>query len=118
MKRLFLTLFLLSVFSLSSIAQQLQFKNYKVEDGLISNETHAILQDSKDRIWISSIGGVSCFNGKTFKNYTTENGLTSNISFSLFEDSKERIWVGTLNKGVCVIQDEKVVLSETFETKF
>ncbi|WP_313112465.1 sensor histidine kinase [Aequorivita sediminis] len=118
MKRLFLSFFLLSVFSLGSIAQQLQFKNYKVEDGLISNETHAILQDSKDRIWISSIGGVSCFNGTTFKNYTTENGLTSNISFSLFEDSKERIWVGTLNKGVCVIQDEKVILSETFETNF
>ncbi|MCG2429907.1 sensor histidine kinase [Aequorivita xiaoshiensis] len=118
MKRLFFTLLFLSVFLLSSNAQQLQFKNYKVEDGLISNETHAILQDSKDRIWISSIGGVSCFNGKTFKNYTTENGLTSNISFSIFEDSKQRIWVGTLNKGVCVIQDEKVVLSETFETKF
>ena len=95
-------------------SQELQFKNYKVQDGLVSNETHAILQDSKNRIWISSTGGISSFNGKTFKNYTTDNGLPSDISFSLFEDSKGRIWVGTLNKGVCVIENDQVILTKGF----
>lgn len=89
-------------------AQQYQFKKYKVEEGLASNETFDIIQDSKNRIWITSTSGVSSFNGTKFKNYTTEDGLAANVSFSLFEDSQSRIWVGTLNKGVSIIEDENV----------
>lgn len=108
MKRLFLTLFFLCICSLAGTAQQYQFKKYKVEEGLVNNETYAILQDSKNRIWVSTTGGISCFNGKTFKNYTTGDGLASNISFSLFEDSKGRIWAGTLNNGVSIIENGKI----------
>ncbi len=108
MKRLFLTLFFLCICSLVLTAQQYQFKKYKVEEGLVNNETYAILQDSKNRIWTSTTGGISCFNGKTFKNYTTEDGLVSNICFSIFEDSKGRIWVGTLNNGVSIIENGKI----------
>src|SRR5690606_12399701 len=108
MKQIFLTFFFVcfSLFQLN--AQQYQFKKYKVEEGLVSNETFDMLQDSKNRIWISTTGGISCFNGSAFKNYTIEDGLASNISFSIFEDSKERIWVGTLNNGVSIIEDEKI----------
>lgn len=108
MKRLFLTIFLLWSCSMVLTAQQYQFKKYKVEEGLVSNETYDILQDRNNRIWISTTGGVSCFNGTTFKNYTTEDGLASNASFSLFEDSRGRIWVGSLNKGVSIIENGKV----------
>ena len=108
MKRLFLTFFLLTVCSLSLTAQRYQFKKYKAEEGLVNNETYAILQDSQNRIWVSTTGGVSCFNGKTFKNYTTEDGLVSNIVFSILEDSKGRIWVGTLDNGISVIENGKV----------
>ncbi|MAP80241.1 MAG: hypothetical protein CL526_04040 [Aequorivita sp.] len=108
MKCLFLTLFLLWTSFLTIYAQNYQFKNYKVENGLTSNDTYAILQDSKNRIWVSTTGGVSCFNGKTFKNYTTDDGLASNTSFSIFEDSKGRIWIGTLGKGISTIYNEKI----------
>ena len=108
MKYTFLTfLFAFCVFS-TLRAQKYEFKNYKVEDGLPSNETFAILQDSKNRIWVSTIGGVSCFNGTSFKNYTVDDGLVSNISFSIFEDSKGRIWVGTLNNGISIIDNGKI----------
>ena len=108
MKRLFLILFFICICPFIVTAQQYQFKKYKVEEGLVNNETFAIIQDSKNRIWITTTAGISCFNGKTFKNYTTEDGLASNISFSLFEDSKGRIWVGTLNKGVSIIENGKI----------
>lgn len=98
-----LLLFCLSFYPLS--AQRYQFKKYKIEEGLVSNETFAIIQDSQHRIWISSTGGISCFNGNTFTNYTTENGLASNIVFSIFEDSKGRIWAGTLDNGVSIIEN-------------
>ncbi len=108
MTRLFLTLLFTLVCSLAVTAQRYQFKNYKVEEGLINNETYAILQDSHRQIWISTMGGVSRFDGKNFKNYTTEDGLASNICFSLFEDSKGRIWVGTLDNGISIIENGKI----------
>lgn len=108
MKRLFLTFFFLCVCTLVGTAQRYQFKKYKIEDGLVNNETYAILQDSQNRIWVSTTGGVSCFNGKSFKNYTTEEGLVSNIAFSLMEDSKGRMWVGTLDNGVSIIEKGKI----------
>ncbi|MDX1783821.1 MAG: two-component regulator propeller domain-containing protein, partial [Aequorivita vladivostokensis] len=95
MKCFFATLFFLCVCSFSVTAQRYQFKKYKTEEGLVNNETFAIIQDSQNRIWVSTTGGISCFNGRTFKNYTTEDGLASNIVFSLFEDSRGRIWAGT-----------------------
>ncbi|WP_026451091.1 sensor histidine kinase [Aequorivita capsosiphonis] len=108
MKALFLALFFLWNCTLAITAQQYQFKKYKVEEGLVSNETYDIIQDSKNRIWISTVAGISCFNGKTFKNYTTDDGLASNASFSLFEDSRGRIWVGSHSKGVSIIENGKV----------
>lgn len=108
MKRLFLTFFLLCFCSLVSTAQLYQFKKYKTEEGLVNNETYAILQDSRNKIWVSTTGGISCFNGKTFKNYTTEDGLASNIVFSIFEDSKGRIWAGTLDNGISIIENGKI----------
>ncbi len=75
---------------------------------MINNETFDILQDKKNRIWVSTMDGVSCFNGSTFTNYTTENGLASNICFTLFEDTAGRIWVGTLDNGVSYIENGKI----------
>lgn len=108
MKRIFSTIFFSIICCVVLSAQQYQFKKYKVDEGLVNNETFDILQDSKNRIWVTTTGGISCFNGSTFKNYTTEDGLVSNISFSIFEDSKGRIWVGTLNNGVSIIENGKI----------
>jgi two-component sensor histidine kinase len=108
MKHIFLFILILWTSCNTIKAQQYEFKKYKVEDGLVGNETFAILQDKKNRIWVSTTGGISCFNGKNFKNYTTEDGLASNVSFSIFEDSKGRIWVGTINNGVSIIENGEI----------
>lgn len=108
MKRLFLTCCFLWFCAMVATAQRYEFKKYKTEEGLVNNETFAILQDSQNRIWVSTTGGISCFNGKTFKNYTTDDGLASNIAFSIFEDSKGRIWMGTLDHGVSIIENGKI----------
>ncbi len=100
--------YLLILFSSYLSAQRYEFKTYKTEEGIVSNETFAIIQDHNNRIWTSTTGGISCFNGSSFKNYTVEDGLASNIAFSLFEDSKGRIWVGTLDNGISIIEDDKI----------
>ncbi len=112
MTRLFLTLFILCAYPFMGNAQRYQFKNYKIEEGLVSNETFSILQDNQNRIWVSTTAGISSFNGKTFKNYTQEDGLVSNIFFRLFEDSKGRIWAGSLDNGVSIIDKGKITNPE------
>ena len=41
----------------SAIAQQQIFKNYTVNDGLISNTIRKVFQDSKGFIWIATLEG-------------------------------------------------------------
>ncbi len=73
-------------------AQELNYRNFSVRNGLPSSETYAVLQDSKGYIWIAGDAGVSKYNGHQFENYTTSDGLADNTIFNLYEDKKGRIW--------------------------
>ncbi|MCC6459630.1 MAG: histidine kinase [Saprospiraceae bacterium] len=89
-------------------AQQPFSKNYQVKEGLLSNYTYFVFQDSKGYIWIGSDVGVSRFDGHTFTNYNTAQGLSDNEVFSLYEDRKGRIWCATLNGKPCFFQDGRL----------
>ena len=48
-------------------AQQYNFRNYNVPDGLAHSHVSKIFQDSKGYLWFSTLGGgVSKFDGKNF----------------------------------------------------
>ena len=88
-------------------AQQFQFKNYSVGEGLAQSQVYSILEDSKGYIWMGTRGGgISRFDGFNFNTFTTKDGLISNYIWTLFEDSKQRIWIGTSN-GVCVYSNNQ-----------
>jgi ligand-binding sensor domain-containing protein/AraC-like DNA-binding protein len=61
-------------------SQPERFVNYNNEHGLINNTVRGILSDRQDRLWISTINGLSCFDpeAEAFINYTTEDGLPNN----------------------------------------
>ncbi len=79
--------------------QLLTNKNPKMD------EVHAILEDSKHRVWVAITGtGVVLYDnrGKTprlVRVFANSDGLGDNSAQSIVEDSKGRIWVGT-NSGV------------------
>lgn len=106
MNKFFLLSFLL--FSYFVHGQQYNFKAFTTKDGLPNNYTFDILQASDHRIWVATLGGVSCFNGSSFTNYTKDDGLASNLVLEVFEDSKGRIWVGTVDNGISIIDKGKV----------
>jgi len=56
--------------SLPLTAQQLIFKTYTVEGGLVSNPVRRIYQDNKGFIWIATLEGLSKYDGNKFTNYT------------------------------------------------
>ncbi len=83
-------------------AQQYNFKNYSVENGLPYVQIFTMFQDSKGYLWSGGYGGLSKFNGKTFKNYSPKNGLANHYVNAIIEDQFHFITVGTID-GLSVI---------------
>ncbi|MCX2454045.1 triple tyrosine motif-containing protein [Pedobacter sp. PLR] len=89
---LVLSLFLYSV---SGFAQRYNFRQYDIENGLTQSQVTAITQDSKRRLWISTLGGLNAFNGKQFYSYTKTNGLNNNFVLALSLGKNDQLWLGT-----------------------
>ncbi|MCX6149417.1 MAG: triple tyrosine motif-containing protein [Ignavibacteriales bacterium] len=93
--------FLFFIISIKVIfSQQLAFKNYTVEDGLVQSCVYTILQDREGYLWFGTEGGLSKFDGLKFTNYNSSNGLSQNEIRCLTQDKEGNIWIGTENKGV------------------
>jgi ligand-binding sensor domain-containing protein len=87
-------------------AQQYNFINYSIEDGLVQSQVRSICQDDKGYIWVGTLGGVSQFNSTTFKNYEVNDGLLNSQINTVFKDKKGRIWLGTIG-GVSIRYQKK-----------
>lgn len=89
----------------NSYCIELSFKNYSVENGLLSNTVYTIIQDSKGFIWIGTEDGLNRFNGYEYQNYRNKpkdsSSLINNHVYCLLEDWEQKIWVGT-EGGVCI----------------
>ncbi|MBX0333534.1 hypothetical protein K3G39_09810 [Pontibacter sp. HSC-14F20] len=88
------------VVSLHSQAQQFNFRNWSLEQGLPQSQVNHILQDHKGQLWVATLGGLSRFDGSTFHTYTKRDGMSSNSISCLLLDSRNRIWIGTTDKGL------------------
>jgi len=99
------------------LAQQHNFSNYSVTEGLAQSQVSTILEDQKGYLWLGTRGGGLCqFDGANFTTFTTQNGLSSNYINTIFEDAKGVLWVATTN-GLNQLIDGKVVNLDTVFTK-
>ncbi|MFI5161626.1 MAG: two-component regulator propeller domain-containing protein [Sphingobacteriales bacterium] len=82
------------------LTQKVTIYHHKAADtsSLPSDTVHGILQDSKRRIWISSVAGLSLFNQEK-NNFTTFHprdqlqGQASNSLFIASIDKKDNVWL-------------------------
>lgn len=82
-------------------AQQYNFRNYSVGEGLAQSQVYAMIEDRRGYLWLGTRGGgLSRFDGIGFRNYTESDGLVNNFVRCLFEDGKGNIWIGT-DEGLC-----------------
>ena len=72
---------------------------YGIEVGLIDNHVSDLLLDRHGNLWIATLGGISCFDGRSFRTFTIKDGLPSNRIHCLFEDARGHLWFGT-DRGV------------------
>lgn len=110
---LFIILFLLFVVCINQVAAQQQlFKNYTINDGLVSNTIRKVYQDAKGFLWIATLEGLSKYDGHSFTNYSSSNGLSHDIVNDFYEDKRQQLNVA-LNNGAIDIISENKIISET-----
>lgn len=74
-------------------------RRLSVSDGLSSNFTSCIFQDSKGFIWIGTREGLNKYDGYSFRPYLRRpfdsTGLQSDAIYAVTEDSSGYIWIAT-----------------------
>ncbi|MEO0726773.1 MAG: ATP-binding protein [Bacteroidota bacterium] len=93
------------------------FRQYTTDDKLSSNVLYAIIEDQQDRLWISSLNGISCFDKKTenIQVFLEEDGLAK-LEFnriSYFQDKKGKIYFGSID-GVVGFDPHQVIKFESY----
>ncbi|WP_285008960.1 ligand-binding sensor domain-containing protein [Pedobacter faecalis] len=94
MKRI-LVLFTVMLLCTELFAQRYNFQQFDIEDGLTQSQITSIIQDKQRRLWVSTFGGISSFDGRHFANYGRTNGLNSNFTLSLSAGGDGSIYIGT-----------------------
>ncbi|MGZ4000893.1 MAG: ligand-binding sensor domain-containing protein [Mucilaginibacter sp.] len=97
-------LLLLCTFAaITAKGQKYPFTHYDIENGLPQSQVTSITQDDHNQIWISTLGGISCFDSKRFSQFTVQDGLTDNNGLAIAADQHGVIWCGG-SKGVTSIE--------------
>src|SRR6188508_577085 len=93
-------------------AQQYPFVHYTPKDGLISSQIRTIYQDSKGRLYFTSVHGLSVYDGSRFINYNSKNGLGFDIVNCVMEMGDDSIWIVTNSSKInCLVNGKMKLLS-------
>lgn len=83
-------------------------KNISNQEGLVDNRISALMEDSKQTMWIGTYkSGLVHMVNDSSTIYSIKNGLTNNLITFILEDEFGSIWVGT-KKGVNRFKDRKI----------
>ncbi|WP_316818540.1 two-component regulator propeller domain-containing protein [Pedobacter nyackensis] len=93
--------------STESFGQRYNFEQYDIQDGLIQSQVTAFVQDQQNRLWIATLGGLSCFDGNNFTNLGKTNGLNSNFLLSLTTNKQGSLIIGT-EKGLSIYKNDSL----------
>ena len=95
----FALLILIGLFFSNSIIKAQSSRLYTMQDGLASTNINSVTQDKQGFIWITSVDGITRFDGKNFvtfnRNHDSGFTLRNNNVLSFFEDSQNNCWIGT-----------------------
>jgi len=75
--------------------------------GLTARQIFNVFVDSRNRVWISHLQGLSVLDGENMINFDDKNGLSHNWIMQTCEDQLGRIWAATYSGGVSIWDDQK-----------
>lgn len=87
------------------------FRNFTAKEGLASDVVYCILEDNQGKIWLSSNGGLSCFDAEEelFNNYSEPDGIVSKefITNAAFKSAGGELLFGS-PEGLVAFYPEKI----------
>jgi len=89
------------------------YKHFDSKNGLSSNQTSHIFQDTKGYLWISHWKGLSRFDGNNFVNFRDVDGLFASSSFDMIEFVPDHFLVQH-TKGISLFTPQK----QTYKVAF
>ena len=90
-------------------SEKIRFKHYSHKDGYAEQSDFDIqmIQDRSGFLWIPTIDGVHCFDGREFKAYRHDRNnpgsLAEDRTTSIIEDKYGKIWIGTKRSGISIL---------------
>jgi ligand-binding sensor domain-containing protein/two-component sensor histidine kinase len=97
------------------LSQNIDFKTYTVNDGLVANPVRKVIQDSKGFMWIATWEGLSKYDGNKFTNYTTANGLSFDMINDMHENASGRIYLAENNGSLDIIEHDRISVDTVHE---
>jgi len=94
-------------FASLAAAQNYQFKNYSVDNGITQPYVYSINQDKNGYLWIGTGEGFCKYDGINFNNYYTKEGLGDNFVSTTYKDKSRNLWIGH-NQGSVTFFDGKI----------
>ena len=67
---------------------------FGLEDGLVDPQITSLLEDRLGRLWITTWGGLSCFDGTGFTSHTSASGLPTEGLLCAHQDHRGHLWLG------------------------
>lgn len=105
----YLSFFILLAISINLYAQEAVYKQFSVENGLLSSNATQVLQDDEGYIWISTNNGVVRFDGYRFQNFDVNNGLIENDIIQMLKDEYNVIWFLSKSGQLCYFKDDQIL---------
>jgi len=97
----FATLYILILLSCSyTIGQELNFKQFSVNQGLPSSQVYGMYQAKNGYMWFATDRGLARYNGYEFEVFGVDTGLPGNVILNLFPQKNGDIWFSTINNQV------------------
>ncbi|MDO9186393.1 MAG: two-component regulator propeller domain-containing protein [Bacteroidia bacterium] len=106
-KIIFLSILLLSSI-FDSFAQNYNFRNFTVEDGLAQSQILSMCQDKNGNIWFgTNRGGISIYDGNKFTTFNENDSLINNVVYSITELNNGTLLFGT-NGGLSMLSGKNI----------
>lgn len=98
--------FLFLITASTAISQDYCFTSYGNNEGLIHSQVTEIHEGNDGFLWLSTLGGLSKFDGKKFVNFTERDGLLNN-RVQCFYENDEALFLG-LKGGLNYFKNQKI----------
>jgi len=108
LKTLLFALFFTVILKIDLYSQNINFKHYGIDEGIIHPAIYSINQDKNGFLWLSTGAGVCRFDGMKFSIPPTSDSISQTLANTSFLDRSGKVWFGYDDGSVYCFSNHKL----------